>query len=346
MRITESCNNNLSLIGFQRTGYDAGEFSTQTAYIHEIQQLAEACGEQLYWVRCNEQQLVPLLSALGSVTLSTQNVSISLEQPLDFTGMAVNHTADGAEYIDCNESVKFKLRTASYAVAFCSNSDDVWRRSIQFLGMDSRPTQKIFLTESSNHAAFMNFIARCEPVYQIERLIMDEPVQCVVDESSGWTNVEFDRLRADWIRMGQVADLDSLLLRHGLPRLLGFKLIGKNWAAPVSLETFNSRVAMMARLNLSCKFGVDIDKTLHTHVAQMDQFSLDSGILEWSGDRVRYRVDLHGVDSIWAINIPGSNFLTVLEMFDRNGNRIGQMSGDYRSGTQQIWQDIVETFPR
>ncbi len=327
MRTIESSKNNFAVIGSQRTGYDSGEYSTQTAYIEEIQQLA------------------PFLSTLGPVTLSTQNELISMEQPLDFNRLAVNHTADGAEYIDCDGVVKFKLKAAGFAVAFCPVGNNVWRQSIQFLGIDGRPTQKIFLTESSDPRAFMNFIARCEPAYQIERSVTGEPVHFGFDETLSWTDIKFDRLRTDWIRMNQVADLDPLLLRHGLPRLLGFNLIGKNWATPVSVETFNSRVAMMARLNLSCKFGVDIDKILHTHVGQVDQFSLDSGILELAGDRVRYRVVLNGVDSIWAINIPCSNSVTLLEMFDRNGNRVGQMSGDYTSGTQQIWQDIVETFP-
>jgi len=208
--------------------------------------------------------------------------------------------------------------------------------------MDGRIIQKISLTDSSNHIAFMNFINRFGRKFQNESIAKNEAIDRGNEQSDG---VDVNVLRRDWVGMNEAADLDFLLQRHGLSRLLSFKLIGKIWAAPVSLEIFNSLIAIMAQLGLSCSYGVDTGIGLHTYLAKVERFSLNFRKLELVGGGVKYCVDEDGIGSIWVVNIPRGEGLTVLELFDRNGGRVGQIKSDNDSNTQKVWQDIVGTFP-
>ena len=244
--------------------------------------------------------------------------------------MTVKETS--TEYIDQEKNISFRFNTACRVIATCEEHFELSRRSLQFLGADGRVFQKIFLTESCIHLVFINFIDQFGGEFQIEPVAKNEDDgHC--NDRPGRTDV--DSLRMEWAGMTDAADLDFLLQRYDFPRLLGFNLIGKIWAAPVSLETFNSRIAIMAQLGLCCGYGVDTGMGLHTHIAKVEQFSVNFGILELVGDGVKYRMVQDGIDSIWMVDIPSDDGLTILELFDRNGNRIGQIKGDNESSAQK-----------
>lgn len=241
-------------------------------------------------------------------------------------------------------SIDLRLFLAHWQLGFAveDRRDGRLKRSLQFFDADGSAVHKVHLKEHSDHAAFERLVEDGAHHEQAPAIRVAMPAAAPAERPDR----EIDRaaLRDRWLALTDIHQFHGLLKELGVGRQQAFRLIGPDFARPVTADSLRLAGERAAEGQLSVMIFVPNPGCIQIHTGPIRNLKVMGSwwnILD-PGFNLHLRQDL--VATAWVVRKPTRfGIVTSLELFDAGQRLIAMMFGERAPEAEETagWRKIA-----
>lgn len=314
--------------------------------ISEAQLLALSCGEggQAQRLQGPFGDILKRLPELGTVMALTRNDQCVHEKVGRFDKVSVEGRM--GLVLDPDIDLRVFLWHWHSGFALVEATGDGPRRSLQFFDADGTAIHKVYLRPGSDLAAFDRLVADFRAADQSrEQAVTPRPA---AEAERPDAAIDIEGLRQGWRGLKDTHDFFNLLRSFDVRREQALRLIGREFARPLSLDAPRRILEQAAATGLPIMIFVGSTGVIQIHTGTVHKI-VEMG--PWinvmdPGFNLHLRADL--VAGAHAVEKPTSDgIVTSVELFDAEGGLIAMVFGKRKPGEPELqaWRDLVAGLP-
>ncbi|MEO1190560.1 MAG: ChuX/HutX family heme-like substrate-binding protein [Pseudomonadota bacterium] len=307
--------------------------------VSEAEIVAAGCLGTATPLRPDWAALVKALPKLGQVMTLVRNEACVHEKVGTYT--KVSTFASMGLVLDPDIDLRLFFDRWHYAYALREEMDQGPRFSLQIFDCDGTAVQKIFLRADSDSAAFLLLVADfATPAIGPPQLL---PAPALPVERPD-ADIDQAALRQRWEDLQDVHDFHAMLKTLGCARRQAFRLVGTDFARPLSNDRFQAALEAAGESALPVMVFVGSPGVIQIHsgpVKRLQRMGPWFNVLD-PGFNLHLREDL--IDQTWLVIKPTRDgIVTSIEIFDATGLQIAWIFGLRKPGQAEnpAWQDLV-----
>lgn len=222
---------------------------------------------------------------------------------------------------------------------------DDYRFSLQFFDAAGMAVHKIYATEHTDLVAFEAIVARFRNPEQLWESIAPPPV--TKSESRPDSECDAALLRRAWSELRDTHDFFPMLRKLRLDRQQSFRLVGPDYALPLSNDSTRRLLLSASQTNLPIMVFVGNPGTIQIHTGPVQNL-LETGpwfnVLD-SNFNLHLRED--AIATSWLVRKPTADgVVTSLEVFDRRNDLVVSLFGKRKPGMPELddWRRLAESL--
>lgn len=313
--------------------------------VSEAELLASRVGEDALLLRADWPALLPALVTLGEVMVLTRNEHCVHERHGVYRDTTV--MANGKMGLVVSADIDLRLFLSGWHSAFAL-TDETKRgtqRSLQFFDEQGTAVHKVFLTESSDLAAWevllKDFIA-AEQRSTLNTVAALEKAAELAD-----SDIDVQSMRARWARLKDTHHFFALLKKAQTTRTQALRLAGAEWAQLLPSAALPQLFAQASEQQLPIMVFVGNQHCVQIHSGTVTH-------LRWAGDwfnvldpEFNLHLKANAITQLWRVRKPTTDgVITSWEAYDAMGELIVQLYGVRKPGIPECeqWRALAESF--
>ncbi len=221
------------------------------------------------------------------------------------------------------------------------------RHSFQFFDAEGHAVHKVFTRPETDKAVWNGLIDRfASPDFSQDFIPAPapEPVSSKPDES-----IDREGLRKAWMSLKDVHDFIKILRNFEVDRTQAFRLVGKDFAYPVSVNSAELLLERSVFKNVPLMCFVGNHGCIQIYTGIPKSLKRARGFFNVLDPDFQLHLRENCAHSAWVVRKPtvdGDVFS--LEIFDRQNTQIVSFFGSREEGRaqRQNWRDLITSLPR
>lgn len=304
--------------------------------------IATIVGESAIRLQDQFPEILKEVEGLGYVMALTRNDHCVHERK----GIYKKVSFRGSMGLAVNPDIDLRLFMGQWASGFAVSENE--RKSLQFFGKDGEAVHKVYLTESSNEAAYQALVAKYRAEDQQAPLTFSEakpPVAEIAD-----AEVAVADFKQAWLNLEDTHDFHGLLNTYGLTRTQALRLAPEGHAVPVSLDALKAMLHRVSETGLEIMVFTGSAGCIQIHTGLVKKILETGPWLNVLDPEFNMHLRMDGIASLWLVKKPTKDgIVTSVEVFDAEGNIIVQFFGKRKPGIpeDENWRRIAnELVPK
>lgn len=288
-------------------------------------------------------ELFEQVPTLGTVMALTRNDSAVHEK----VGRYEQMSHEGGMGMALGPDIDLRIFYRRWAHAYAVREDDAnsTRHSLQIFDAQGVAIHKVFLRETSDHAAWAAFVERHRHSRQEPGESVEAPTEAetaLPDEA-----IDHDGFREGWASLADTHDFFPLLRRFKVTRTQALRLAPSGFVTPVAASAAREllRAAADRLTPIMCFVGNPGMIQIHSGpVRRVEVMGPWLNILD-PGFNLHLREDR--IADAWVVRKPTRDgAVTSLELFDADGQTIALFFGERKPGVPELpaWRTMVEAL--
>ncbi|WP_133577093.1 hemin-degrading factor [Pedobacter metabolipauper] len=302
----------------------------------EAELIATSVGETAIRLQDQFKEILKEIEGIGYVMGLTRNDHCVHERK----GIYKKVTFDGAMGLAVNPDIDLRLFMGQWKSGFAV--DENGRKSLQFFGKDGVALHKIYLTDTSDEAAYTALVEKYTAEDQHRTLEINTEKAIVTEKPDAEADV--DAFKAGWLALKDTHDFHGLIRKYGLTRTQALRLAPEGHAAQISLESLKAILTKISVTDLEIMVFVSSAGCIQIHTGLIKKILETGPWFNVLDPEFNMHLRMDGIASIWLVKKPTDDgYVTSIEVFDAEGNIIVQFFGKRKPGIpeNEDWRMIA-----
>lgn len=323
----------------------AREAATQLA-VSEAELVASRLGQDTLRLRPQWSELLPSLESLGRVMVLTRNEHCVHERKGVYRKVSIG--GSGKMGLVVSPDIDLRLFLSGWSSLFALEQETTRgiQRSLQMFDQQGSAVHKVFLTAESDLDAWgklLRTFSEPDQSSQLELLPKQTPAGPVADGQ-----IDVAGLRDGWSRLKDVHHFHALLGQYTVDRLQALRLVGREWAEPLAVDSLPAVLNDAADQQLPIMVFVGNRHCVQIHGGPVHK-------LRWMGDwfnvldaDFNLHLNMPSVAQLWRVRRPSTDgIITSWEAFSAEGELIVQLFGLRKPGQSELvdWRTLADAAP-
>ena len=316
--------------------------AAQELGVSEATLLATQIGETVVRLQPEFAAILSEVETLGKVMALTRNEACVHERKGTYLNADFSNPFAGL-FVGDDIDLRIFLSAWDKAYAVMEPSENGTKKSLQFFGKDGLAIHKIFLTPSSNEAAFDALVSKfkaenqepMETVVEVPTVINEQP-----DDA-----IDFLAFQNDWINLKDTHEFFGMLKKHGVTRTQALRLAPNDYfAKPIEKEGIVTLLEQAASEKLPIMVFVGNRGNIQIHTGLVKKTMWHGSWFNVMDPDFNLHLDMNQVEQTWVVRKPTEDgVVTAVEVFNAQGEIIVQFFGKRKPGIPELeaWRNIV-----
>lgn len=310
--------------------------------VSELQLLVLGSGDTVTRLRPEFTAILSRVGELGHVMALTRNDDVVHEREGSYLNASLDKGPVGL-FVGAEIDLRIFWGVWGHAFAVRESGKAGERLSLQFFAHHGEAIHKIYLTGTSNVAAYHAIVEafRSEDrstTVQLQPRKAQQPE--IADEA-----VDVESFRTGWLELKDTHDFFMLLGRHRLSRTQALRLAPEgDLAVPVRNSALREVLTQAAAEALPIMVFVGNAGMLQIHTGEVKNVVDARGWFNILDPHFNLHVREQAITQSWFVRKPTSDgVVTALECFDAQGNQLIQVFGKRKPGIPELeaWRALV-----
>ncbi|MBI0399346.1 hemin-degrading factor [Cyclobacterium marinum] len=214
--------------------------------------------------------------------------------------------------------------------------------SLQYFDGQGDAIMKVYIQGESDEAYANQLISEH---LDLDQSAPPEPVAYEVPEYTCRENLDFESFSSDWENMKDTHDFFGMLRKYKLNRLNAVEWIGEKWAYPVDKLSARKVVNFAAETELPIMIFAGNRGNIQIHQGKVKHIKQLGDWLNVMDPDFNMHLNEQVIDKAFVVHKNTEDGLvSALELFDQNGEMIGQFFGLRKPGIPQnkAWKNLLD----
>ncbi|WP_343564535.1 hemin-degrading factor [Kiloniella sp. b19] len=316
--------------------------------LSEADLIASRVGHDVILLKSSAEEIIKSVKQLGKVMALTRNESCVHERKgvYDNAQFFLHGPMQHGLLVNDDIDLRLFMHHWKHIFAVLEQTEKGLRKSLQFFDKAGMAVHKIYLTETSDEAAFDSLVRDFTAEEQIDVLALEDYKPKATDLPD--QDIDWSALRTDWENLKDTHDFHSMLRKHKAGRVQAFRNIGSDFAYEVAPGAI--RAVLEKARDTQCKIMVFVGNhgciQIHGgHVETLRDYGPWFNVLD-PDFNLHLRTD--HIASCWVSHKPTTDgHVTALELFDSDNGIIATLFGWRRPGIPELplWREIIDALP-
>lgn len=302
----------------------------------EAELLATDAGTSVIRLRNEFQEILKAVEPLGKVMALTRNDHCVHERK----GVYSNVSFSGPMGLAVNPDIDLRLFMWGWSSAFAV--DENGRRSLQFFAKDGEAIHKIYLTETSDAAAYETLVDefRSEDQHASLNIVKD----AAAEHEKPDAEIDIDAFRDEWLSLKDTHAFHGLLRKFGVTRTQGLRLAPDGHAVQISYESLKDILHKASDTDLKIMVFTGNKGCIQIHTGPVKKLVQAGPWFNVLDPDFNMHLREDGIASVWLVKKPTEDgIVTSIEVFNVEGEVIVQLFGKRKPGMpeNEHWRIMV-----
>ncbi|MFC7335099.1 hemin-degrading factor [Rhodocista pekingensis] len=220
------------------------------------------------------------------------------------------------------------------------------RDSLQFFDIDGTAVHKVYVTAATDRAAFDRLVERFRAPDQTPGMgVLPLPVP---PPDRPDAEIDLAGFRRHWENLQDAHDFFPMLREFGIGRHQAFRLIGSDFARPVSVQALALCLRLAAQRQVPIMVFAGNAGCIQIHTGPVERIEPTGPWINVLDPRFNLHVRQDRIASAWVVRKPTrEGVVTSLELFDAEDRQFLQLFGERRGGKPEraTWRGILADLP-
>ncbi len=305
----------------------------------EAELIATAAGCSTVRLKNEFKEILKEVASLGYVMALTRNDNCVHERK----GVYNNVSFTGMMGLVLNPDIDLRLFMSQWRSGFAISENG--RKSLQFFGKDGAAVHKIFLTESSDAAAYDTLVHTYTADDQQEPLVIDAAKTPVPEKADA--EIDADAFKAEWLNLKDTHDFHGLLQKYGVSRVQALRLAPEGHAHQTSIEALKNILNEASATDLEVMVFTSSTGCIQIHTGLVKKIVQTGPWFNVLDPAFNMHLREDKIATVWLVKKPTSDgVVTSIEVFDQDGQIIVQFFGKRKPGVpeNENWKSLSHSL--
>lgn len=312
--------------------------------VSEAELLASRLAVDTVRLRPEWSALLPTLGELGYIMALTRNEHCVHERKGFYREVSVMANGQMGLVVSADIDLRLFLGGWSSVFAVAEETARGAQRSIQIFDKQGVAVHKVFLTDSSEVAAWAPLVERFRAEEQSAELDLHplpaaEPIKADGD-------IDVASLREGWSTLKDTHHFFALLKKHGAARTQALRLAGSEWAEKLDTAELPRLLEAAGEKDIPIMVFVGNRHCIQIHSGPVQNLKWLDTWFNVLDPEFNLHLKTPGVTELWRVRKPSSDgVITSWEAFDAEGELVVQLFGARKPGIpeREDWRALAET---
>ena len=292
-------------------------------------------------VRLNVQfpELLKDVESLGHVMALTRNDHCVHERQ----GVYTNISFQGMMGLAVGPDIDLRLFMSQWKSGFAV--DENGRKSLQFFGANGTAVHKIYLTESSDVAAYERLVKKYEAEEQNAALLIEAAKVPATERPDAELNAE--GFQQEWLELKDTHAFHGLLRKYEMSRIQGLRFAPGGYADQITVPSVKKILEQVSADGVEIMVFTASAGCIQIHTGLIRKLLQTGPWFNVLDPEFNMHLREDGIATAWLVKKPTEDGLvTSIEVFDDAGNIIVQFFGKRKPGNPELetWRKITNTL--
>ena len=314
--------------------------------VTEVELLQTRTGNGVTRLTDDMRSIMSSIGELGHVMALTRNNDVVHERKGTYLGASIN---PGPVGLYVGKDIDLRIFWGPWASAFAVSEEGKGgvRRSLQFFGTDGEAVHKIYLTDTSDAAAYDALVAKFTAIDAAPVTVKPWPAEPAELPDA---QVDVEAFRAEWLALKDTHDFYGMVKKHRLTRTQALRLApAGGYAVPVKTGALRATLTAAATDGSPIMVFVGNKGMIQIHTGPVKKLADVPGWFNVLDPEFNLHVREAAIDRAWIVRKPTTDgMVTALECFDAKGEQIVQVFGARKPGVPELeaWRTIAAEVER
>ncbi|MGX5218248.1 hemin-degrading factor [Pseudomonas sp. S9] len=314
--------------------------------VSEAELVASRLAVDTVRLRPDWAQLLPALGDLGYVMALTRNEHCVHERKGFYREVTVSAGGQMGLVVSADIDLRLFLGGWNSVFAIAEQTDKGIQRSIQVFDHQGMAIHKVFLTDTSELAAWEPLVERFRaPQQSAELQLQARPEPLVVRPDS---EIDQQGLRQGWSALKDTHHFFALLKKYGAARTQALRLAGNEWAESLDPSELTRALELAGERDIGIMVFVGNRHCIQIHSGPISKLRWMDTWFNVLDPEFNLHLKTPAITELWRVRKPSSDgVITSLEAFDAEGELVIQLFGARKPGIPELrtWRELVESLP-
>ncbi|PSS46198.1 hemin-degrading factor [Pseudomonas sp. BBP2017] len=312
--------------------------------ISEAELTASRLGVDTVRLRPEWKTLLPALGELGYIMALTRNEHCVHERKGVYHEVTI--MGSGQMGMVLSPDIDLRLFLSGWASVFAVDENTARgpQRSIQIFDRQGTAVHKVFLTATSEEAAWAPLVERFRAEEQSVELDL-QPLPAAKAPRAD-SEVDADKLRTEWSALQDTHDFFALLKRNDVVRTQALRLAGHQWAEPLATVELTNLIEEAGKREVPIMVFVGNQHCIQIHSGPVSNLRWMDTWFNVLDPAFNLHLKTTGITELWRVRKPSvDGIVTSYEGFDANGELVIQLFGVRKPGVPERddWRTLAES---
>ncbi len=313
--------------------------------VSEAELVACRTGDGVTRLETDFAAILGALPAVGEVMVLTRNEHCVHEKHGAFGNVSIGP----GHGLVLNHDVDLRLFMSHWRYGFVVTEEVASgvRTSLQFFDIDGAAVHKVYLTQASDRAAFVDLVAR----FRSSDTSPDVEITPLPARRKDRPDADIDvaNFHKHWRALQDTHDFFGLLMEFGVGRAQAMRLAEREFAYPVTPAAFRLMLEAVSETQTPIMCFVGNPGCIQIHTGPIRALKATGPWFNILDPRFNLHLREDAIAQAWVVRKPTRDgIVTSLELFDEDGFCFVQFFGERKPGKAELpgWREIVAALPR
>lgn len=289
------------------------------------------------------QNILNDVTTLGNVMALTRNNDVVHERKGTYLNPELDNPHVGL-FVGADIDLRIFFHCWKYAFALKSDEKGKASNGILFFSKDGSAIHKIYLTPTSDYAAFNALVEKYKQkeAYDIVPEALPEKAKEVAD-----SEIDVENFRNEWVNLKDTHHFFGMLKKYGVTRTQALRLAPEgNYAIELSNNALREIITKASEEKVEIMVFVGNPGMIQIHTGPVNNLMDHENWFNVIDPIFNLHVNEPAIAQSWVVRKPTEDgIVTALEVYDEAGELIVQLFGKRKPGIPELesWRAIVKT---
>lgn len=321
--------------------------AAESLQVSEAELLATDVGGNVVRLAGECAEIVAQLPALRRIMALTRNDEIVHERKGEYGKVEIMR-GHGTMGLVLGEAIDLRIFFDRWHFAFAVAGESARGAtgSFQFFDRSGTAIHKVFLTETSDFAAYEKLIEKYRSADQSPTIEVQPKTEKPSETSDA--EIDADGFRRAWANLKDTHDFFPLLRKFGVAREQALRLADREMARQVGADSFKFVLEAASERRLPMMIFVGNPGIIQIHTGAVERLSDTGGWFNVLDEPFNLHINQEKIARAWIVKKPTvDGTVTSLELFNDAGENVALFFGKRKPGTTESadWRALIEDIP-
>jgi len=316
--------------------------------VSEAELLATETGATVTRLKPQCAEILQELHALKRIMALTRNDEIVHERKGEYGNVEIMR-GHGTMGLALGDDIDLRIFFDNWRFVFAvvGKSPRGATRSFQFFAADGTAIHKVFLTETSDLAAYEKLVKKYASADQSPTIKVQPKAEKSVEKSDA--EIDVSGFRAAWANLQDTHDFFPLLRKFAVAREQALRLADGEMAREVGADSFKFVLEDASRRKLPIMIFVGNAGIIQIHTGEVERIAEARGWFNVLDERFNLHINQEKIARAWIVKKPTADgVVTSLELFNEAGENVALFFGKRKPGVPESedWRALIEELSK